>query len=371
MVKSLKIALPVMLHADNEISAFKEAKERIEALGGKYGMPIDVGVFALYLPGRSRTQEAFQKQLENQQTHRLPIYLVETGVQQANALAYGPQDQTFNPNRLSDLEQTIDHVATLRDLDPTASNNLVVAPHVGTLVVDSLSKGDFTRPSIYSLQDFLSYRDQIYDAAKSRFNELASRASKLGLRLAIENTYSAVFENTGFWETRPKDAPPAFGMNYQVFQDHASLVDLSQGNLVLDLNHLMAMDNIHTRFKTNGFNPDVLFATLGINNWNEFESKAGSINDYLPHTRAFHLSSTDGIGIRVPKGSPEGVLWGDGTGPDLTSPEEYNLCIDHARENGLPVSIEVDYSFKPLTFREADEFLADRLIYYSADIIIL
>ncbi|MEK6824417.1 MAG: hypothetical protein AABY02_01050, partial [Nanoarchaeota archaeon] len=188
-----------------------------------------------------------------------------------------------------------------------------------------------------------------------------------GLQLALENTYSAVFENAGFWEKNPKDPNLNFGMNYQVFQDFASLTDISRGNIVLDINHLTAMQNIPAQFKKNTdvITPETLFATLGIKSWDEFAAKAGTIRDYLPHARAFHLSPTDGLGIRVPKGSPDGARWGDGTGPDLTDAITYNFCIQHARKQGLSVAIEADFTFKPLTFREADDFLAARLQDYK------
>ena len=101
MSNPLKIALPVMLHVDKEIAAFKEAQERLRVIGDEHGVPIEVGAFLLYLSGRSRTSEAFAKQLENQTKHRLPIRLVETGVQQANSLAYNSHDPTFKPEKLS------------------------------------------------------------------------------------------------------------------------------------------------------------------------------------------------------------------------------------------------------------------------------
>ncbi|MEK6896307.1 MAG: hypothetical protein AABX12_02505 [Nanoarchaeota archaeon] len=367
MNQPLKITLPVMLHVDEEIAAFKQAQERLKVVGDAHGVPIEVGAFLLYLPGRSRTPEAFAKQRENQAKHRLPIRLVETGVQQANSLVYSPNNPTFRPDKLSDLERTLEQVAVLRDLDPTASGSLVVAPHVGLLVVDSLKQGDFRLPSYYSVPDFVARREQLYNTAKDRFAQLHQFGSSRGLQLALENTYSAVFENAGFWEKNPKDSALNFGMNYQAFQDFASLKDISQGNIVLDLNHLTAMQNIPARFKRNAdvISPNSLFAVLGISSWDEFTAKAGAIGDYLPYTKAFHFSPTDGLGIRVPKGSHEGARWGDGTGPDLTDVKTYKLCIKTARERGLPAAIEADYAFSPLNFREADDFLAARLQDYK------
>ena len=362
-MKPLNITLPVMLHKEQEISAFKEAQGRLKALGERYNVPIEVGAFLLYLPGSSRTPEAFAQQIKNQTTHRLPIRLVETGVQQANSLAYSSNDPTFKPDIPSGLERTLEQAAVLRDLDPTASGKLVVAPQVGVLVIDSLKQGDFSFPSGYSVPDFLEHRDQLYQRAKELFDQLRQLGSRRGLDIAIENTFSAVFEPIGSWEKTPKDQPPKLGINYQVFQDRASLVDLSQGNLVLDAGHLAAMQNIPARFKQNEdiIKPYALFATLGISTWEEFPAKVGTIADYLQYTRAFHLSPTDGLGIRVHIGSPEGKRWGDGTGPDLITPEIYSTCLNHASANSRPVAIEVDYSLKPLTYKEADTFLEARL----------
>src|SRR3989338_3194458 len=132
--EKLEIVLPVMLHSDTEPEIFLQAKDRLEKLGRDYNVPIEVGAFLLYLPSHSRTPENFEKQVKNQERYRLPIRLVETGVQRNNALAYVLGDTTFNPEVPSDLERTIEQSARLRDLDENPVENLIVAPQVGVLI---------------------------------------------------------------------------------------------------------------------------------------------------------------------------------------------------------------------------------------------
>ena len=362
-MNKLQLALPVMLHSDNEPDIFRTAQERLVKLGDDCGVPLEVGAFLLYLPAKTRTPENFEKQLKNQEKHRLPIRLVETGVQRQNALSYGPSDPTYNPQVQSDLELVIEQAAKLRDLDPTASQSLIVAPHIGIIVLDSAKKGDFSKPGLYSVADFVEQRDAIYNRAKTRFAELSDKASVRGLKLAIENAYSAVFENIGYWQ----GVPEAFGMGLQVFNDFQSFIDISRGNIVLDVAHFAAMKNIPARYKQNRdvMSSDALFATLGINSWDEFEAKAGKIEDYFPKARALHLSSQDGLSIRVPAGTEIGRRWGDGTDPDLTTMATYHQCLDEAISRGLPVAIEEAFNTKPLTYKEADAFLEPILRSYA------
>ena len=358
----LQLALPVMLHANEEITQFRIAQKSLRELGDNYGVPIEVGVFSLFLPARSRSPESFKEQLKNQREHQLPIRLVETGVQRQNALSYGPLDPTFNLNIQSDLELVIDQAAQLRDLDPTAPEELVVAPHVGIIVLDSTPKGNFSKPGLYSLEDFVEKKGEIYSRARERFMELEKLASSKGLRLAIENAYSAVFENIGYWQGVSEE----FGIGLQAFNDISSLRDISRGNLVFDLGHFAAMKEIPIRYEQNKdiIQPGSLFKTLSIGSWEEFEAKAGRVEDYLPMAHAFHVSAQDGLGIRVPQGLEIGRRWGDGTGPDLTPMETYHKVLDKAISNGLPVAVEEPFSFKPLTYIEADRFLEPILMSY-------
>ena len=53
----LRLALPVMLHREDEIESFKRARDRLEILGESCGVPLEVNAFLLYLPKSSRTAE--------------------------------------------------------------------------------------------------------------------------------------------------------------------------------------------------------------------------------------------------------------------------------------------------------------------------
>lgn len=368
MEKPLQLALPLMLHSESEIPAFVKAQERLRKIGNEEGVPLNTGAFLLFLPSHSRKPESFEKQLENQRTHRLPIRIVETGVQRQNSLSYDPRDPTYDPTLSSDLERTLEHVALLRDLDPTAPSRLVVAPHVGILVFDSLKKGDFSRPGFYSINDFVELREDLFGRAQERFGKLADKAGRLGLRLALENTYSAVFENIGFWQRQGG----GFEMDYQVFNDFPSLDSISGGSLVFDSAHFAAMHALPASFQANQdvIHPGTLFKTLNISSWQVFQERAGTVRDYLDRSHGLHLSPTDGPGIRVPAGSEDGRRWGDGTGPDLTPPESYNLYVQTARDRGLPVAIEVDYNVKDpnFDFSEADPFVRSLLTSYRESI---
>ncbi len=357
MVKTIELTLPVMLHSDKEPPVFLEAKQRIEAIGAELGLPIKVSAFLPFLPGKSRTSEGFASQLENQRRHRLPIALVETGVQQTNALSYVPTDPTFDSNKPSDLERTIEQAARLRDLDPSPKKGLVIAPHVGVLVADSIARGDFSRPSFYSVPDFVERRERIYGAAKERFAQLSDLAKKNGLRLGIENAYLAVVEDSSFWKDQTSTG--RVQLHYQVFNDLSSLVEISRGNVVFDAAHLAAMTNVPARFEANKglVKPDGLFATMGISSWDEYSHKVGSASDYLERSIAAHISQTDGIGVRLKPGTEDGRLWGCGEGPDLTSVSTYHSILKAAQERGMPVGIEQDFKFSPLTYTEADPFL--------------
>lgn len=352
-MSKIQVTLPVMIHFEKEIETFLEARRRIEKLGDDCGVPIEVGAFVPFMPHHARTPENFAKQLANQEKHRLPIRLVETGIYDTNALSYVPGNPTYNFDKPSDLARTIDQSARLRDLDPTAPQQLVVAPHVGIFVLESVGEGDFSHPSIYSVSDFVKLRDTLYSQTKGNFAQLRGRAADLGLKLAIESSHLACFENVRFWQ-KQESAPE---MGYQVFNDFEGLVGLSDGDIVLDANHLAVNRNVPGRFKSNNYDPRNLFATMDASSWAEYDARVGSINDYLSSTRALHISPTDGIGVRLKPGTEEGKRWGDGTGPDTTNSEAYNLLLRTARERELPVAIEGDYNLNPLTYSEADEFL--------------
>lgn len=308
MAKILELALPVMLHSDSEVPVFLGAKERLENMGRRYGVLIEVGAFLPYMPNSSRRQEAFDKQAVNQAKYKLPIMLVETGIQRHNGLTYVSSDPTYNPSTPSDIDKVIDQVGLLRDLDQNPRQDLVVAPHVGALVIPSMQQGDFSKPGFYSVADFLRLRNQLYDAAKKRFAELQSRTKNKGLVLALENAYPACFESFDFYQ----GGSSRFALDYQVFNDIESLRGISGDNLVLDLAHLVAVRDLPNQFaRQTAISPGVLFETVGVSSWEDFLGRIGEIKDYLPHSRALHLSQTEGIGVRMKDASiEEAGVWG-------------------------------------------------------------
>lgn len=361
MSRKLQVTLPVMLHFEKEIETFLEAKKRLEAIGDRTGVPLEVGAFLPFMPNHSRKPESFDKQLENQKKYHLPIRLVETGVYHKNALSYAEDNPTYDFTKPSDLERTIMHVAKLRDLDLTAYGKLVVAPHMGILVIDSIKEGDFSNPSIFSFRDFMCNKEFLYQKSKAEFTRLSNIASALRLKLAIEPAHLACVENVFHYQ----DKKGSHEMVHQVFNDLTSLLDISRGHLVLDANHLAVNRNVPARFKMNGYDPAALFATMGISSWDEYIKRVGEVKDYLPHAHGVHISSVDGIGVRLKPGTENGRLWGDGTGPDTTRTADYNLMLRTAQERGLPVAIEQEYELKPLTYREADLFLEPVLTAYA------
>lgn len=355
MNQTLQLNLPVMLHSNTEPIIFLNAKNRLEKLGEKYGIPLEVKAFLPFMPNSSRKLENFKKQIIHQKKYSLPIGLVETGIWDNNSLAYNQKDPSYNSSLSSDLEDTLEQIAKLRDLDPNPKKDLVVAPHVGVLVVP-IKKGDFSRPCFYSPEDFLELKSQLYRASKDRFLQLQDISKKLGLRLAIENGYPLSFTNNSYWDNRQRDST---GIGYQVFNDFRSLVDISRGNLVLDLSHLVAARDLPNQFaRQKELKPDTLFLTTGVSSWNDFLKYMGKVKDYLQYARAIHISQVEGVGIRLLKDSPEAMIWGGGgTLPPLISPKQHASILKEAIKRKLAVNIEEDFAFNPLTYNEADRFL--------------
>ena len=360
-MSNLRITLPVMMHFDAEIETFLAAKKRLEVLGEKTGVPLEVGAFIPFMPNHARKPENFEKQIKNQEKHKLPIWLVETGIYHTNAISYSPGNPTYDSSKPSDLERVIDQSARLRDLDPTAPKNLIVAPHVGIFVLESLSKGDFSHPSLYSVPDFVGLRESLYRQTKENFASLKTKATSLDLQLAIESSHLAAFENIWSWQKEERQPE----MDYQVFNDLSSLTELSGGNIILDANHLAVNRNVPGRFKANNYDPAALFATMSINSWEEYAKKVGQVQDYLPHVHGLHISHVDGMGVKLKPGTKNGKLWGDGTGPDTTSAADYNLLLRTAQQRNWPVAIEQEFDLKPLTYQEADKFLEPVLKDYA------
>jgi len=361
MPKPIQITLPVMLNSAPEVETFLSAKERIEALGTKYSVPVEVGAFLPFMPGFARKPDAYEAQLANQAKYRLPIRLVETGIQRQNSLAYAEGvDPTYNPEVTSDLNDVVDQVARLRDLDPNPLENLVVAPHIGILAVN-LDQGDYSIPGFLSVKDFADRREKLLVQATNRFGELRKRGESLGLDVCLENAYLASFQNSSYWQTQSRPTEESsFDIVYETLNDLPSLLQISQGNIVFDLAHLAAMQNIPAQFAENKdvMLHDDLFSTMNISSWEEYNIRVGHLDHYLVSAQAVHISQVEGIGVRLPQGSEAARRWGGG-GERLTliSPETFNRVVTFARDHNLPIGLEPDYSFDPLTFKEADRLL--------------
>ncbi len=361
MSKTLQLTLPVMLHFDSEIPLFLATKERLEALGDKYGVPTHVGAFLPYMPGHSRKPASFDKQYANQQKHGLPIRLVETGIDSQNSLAYVPGNPTFRPDVRSEYESTLEQVARLRDLDPNPVDNLVVAPHIAAQVTDELKEGDFSRMGLYSPADFAKLRSQLFDQTQSRFGQLSDQARTLGLRLAIENAPPVTFADYGFWSGGSRQSK--LELRYHGFNGLGDIVYISRGNQVIDLTHLAGAIDTPKAFTRNGTPTDTLFTVMGVSSWDEFSQRVGNYEDHLANAVGIHLSGVEGIGVRLGKDTPEARMWGGaGTLPNLLTLDQYASFVEFSIERGIPVAIEEDFitNDKPaaqLDYKEADEFL--------------
>ena len=370
MENPLQINLPVMLHFDEEVQAFLEAKQRLETLGQKHNVLIDVGAFLLYLPKHARTPENFRKQIENQKKYALPIRLAETGVEGSNGLSYGKGDPTYNPDDSSDIELVIDQVARLRDLDINPLESLVVAPQVGIMVAD-IEEDDFSKSCFYPLKYFVENREVILYRVKERFSQLQEYARKNGLTLAIENALLAQIEDSSYWHSlkhKDSEITADYKLNYGVFNDLESLTEISQRNIVFDLAHFAAEVNTPGQFEANkdSVNPESLFDTMGISSWLEYHGAIGQLDDYLVQARAVHLSQVEGIGLRLSAGTEAARRWGGGGElPPLISVETQQYVLREAQSRGLPVSLEPEYSLKPLTYEEADALVEPILEIYS------
>lgn len=355
----LQLVLPVVLNNESEPKAFLEAKRRIEELAGKYDVPVEVGAFLAFMPGFARNPANFEKQKENQIRFRLPIRLVETGVQGNNSLAYGPEDPTYNPEIPNQLESTIRHAAQLRDLDTTASGKLVVAPHVGVQTVERYKKGvggierrDFSRLGVYPPEDFQEQEDEIYARAKKTFDRLETIGNGLGLELAIENVppIEVKFNHLKLQ-----------GLHYHLlpFNGLKTLRNLSNGKLVLDASHLAIANNTPRQIIENKaiLGRRALFGMMHITNWDEYVQAISRTEEYLPNLRAIHISQASGMGFDLPEGEEFDIWGGKGTGNGLLTNAYIHSLFDFARVNNLPVSIEEVLDTKNLTYREVDKFL--------------
>ncbi len=283
--------------------------------------------------------------------------MVETGIHRNNSLSYVPEDPTYNPDIPSDLERTIEQTAKLRELDPNPSESLVIAPHVGTIVI-GIQKTDFSIPCFYSPEYFVEHREEIINNSTNRFSQLQNMAKGKGLILAVENAYLAAVEDVTCWWMKSDSNLNKYQMHYQVLNDFNSLKKISKGNMVFDMAHFWAMINLPLQFEKNRdiASPNILFATMKISSWHEYWGKICMSEDYLKQSHAIHISQTEGIGFKLPAGSEVAKRWSE-EGNALIPSQAFLSILKTAQERRLPVAIEQDYSLNPLDYKEADYFL--------------
>ncbi len=363
MSKTLDLTLPVMLHSDKEIPTFLEAKHRLEQLGQKYRVPVRVGAFLPYMPGHSRKQENFERQITNQEKYRLPIWLVETGIEGTNSLVYVPENKSiYDPNKPADHERILEQVAKLRDLDPNPRQNLVVGPHIAAQVakLEDIKPGTI---AVYTPEQFRSQQKDLYEMAKLRFAKLENDARRLGLTFAVEIAPPATHADYGFWTAKDSGSRNSTSTRYHAFNDLERILDISQNKIVVDTTHLAGALNLQEAFNRNSEDPQILFDVTGSSSWGEFNQRMGNFSDYLHYAVALHMSGVEGIGVRLTKGTEAARKWGGGGElPNLLSTEDYIGLINLATNKSIPIAIEEDFITpeKPLDrldFREADAFL--------------
>ena len=116
MDKTLHLALPVMLHDEVEIAAFKEAQDRIRRLGDQYSVETKVGAFLPYMPGFSRKPRNLALAVENQTIHQLPLAAAEPPIYGQHSLFYGPGALTYDESKPSGLVGIIDQVGKVLEV---------------------------------------------------------------------------------------------------------------------------------------------------------------------------------------------------------------------------------------------------------------
>lgn len=359
MSKPLRLTLPVMLHSDTEIPIFQAAGERLEALGAQYGIPVKVGAFLPYMPGHARKPKNFVNQIRNQQRYGLPIWLAETGIEGTNSLVYTPGNPIYNPEAPADHERILEQVAKLRALDPEPRAKVVVGPHIAAqfALPQDIKPGSV---AVYVPEQFAQERDALYGAAKVRFAKLSKAAGDLGLTLATEIAPLATFEDHNFWDDGGRKVT---AMRYHAFNTLESLLDISEGRIVLDTTHLAGTLDAPDSFTRNNEDPTRLFLAAGVSNWDEFRAKTGSFENYLSHAHALHISGAEGIGVRLKEETGARKWGGAGLLPSLISNIQYAKMLNHAMANDMVVAVEEDFIDEPLKpkekldYVEADAFL--------------
>ena len=116
----LKLALPVMLHKEKEVAAYKEAKPRIETyMNEEVQIPTEVGMFCYMLPFAIRKPENRKTQLEVQKKERFSIYHVQAPVTGVHSLDLYGQSAIEANDMGSLLKTAVEHTAQLAEYSKT------------------------------------------------------------------------------------------------------------------------------------------------------------------------------------------------------------------------------------------------------------
>jgi len=353
MRKPLYVGLPVMLHKEPEIQAFLKAKERIESYGQSAGFPMEVGAFLFFISPALKPENK-ELQVKNQQRYGLPIFHAQSTWQLKHNLSYS-KEQDPSCNGSDQMEEVIRQTA---ELGKSGSQKIPidVSLNVGVYLcgfvpVPSLS------PSLYTLDDFLSRKEALFQRNISRFSQLEQFARENGVEIALENAITAVFVPHPHFSK----IDPTPRMYPHVFNDFWSMKAISNGKFVLDTAHWAAGESTPRIIEQNATSIDkeIIFKMEGINSWDEYKKNHPSLSQHFPYTKAFHLSNSTGIGVYLDEALSK--RWGEvGTVEGIISKADFRDILSHASEYGKPAIVEVDYDIKNIPvnhFREADELL--------------
>jgi tetratricopeptide (TPR) repeat protein len=352
--KPLILGIPVMLHDKREISAFLTAKKRLEKWGADRDLPIQAGIFLYYFP-KALSTENKEAQLVNQKRYRLPLINAQTPIHGINSLSYVYSDR-------GQLEETIEHCARLKEHDNGKINiDFTIDTHPGTLILPGLEE---ELPGVYSLEEFLQKRGELYERTKNRFEKLNEYARRFGFSMVLETicpvNFQAKAEGPG---KNPRDNP---GLYYYGFSNLENLVDISKGNMTMDIAHWGYTQALKGIVQANGEEgnriKDIVFQIEEVKSWSEYYQKHPQHpGDYFKYSKVFHLSNSKGIGVNLGRWPQEAEKWGDsGRYEGTVTREQFLEAINYARENRIPVILEPDYDIKRIPenqFKEADEFL--------------
>ena len=365
MDKTLHLALPVMLHDEVEIAAFKEAQDRIRRLGDQYSVETKVGAFLPYMPGFSRKPRNLALAVENQAIHQLPLAAAEPPIYGQHSLFYGPGALTYDESKPSGLVGIIDQVGKVLEVTKNAPSNLILAPHLGPMVTPLIQRGDFSKPGVFSPEDFDFYRDRIWRATTERFSDLKQYAKAKGVNLGVE--YAPLVTH----EIHPDVNKDVTGQYIIPLNTWFELNNpLFKGSIVFDVAHWAASHKLREFYESDRVPKEErdklkndLFRTLAVNDWDEYQEGVGGSPSYIDSMGAAHISQADGIGFRPELGSLEQIKWNP-RGTELVPRTLFYQLFDNSRETGIPLAVEEDYvkfdaagNRLPIDYKEADAFL--------------